>query len=149
MVIVIVAVIYAIVYVQQGRRYVPVMYPGRRVGSRMSMPVKGTLPLMVKPGWHDPASSSQVPSLLVPAIIAQLLCQFLHAAIAKFATSTQQIFSNWRGHLLSAVFRDGRKLYFLLYGRKCSPAKIMVRISEESRRADPGPLIRGAPPKIT
>jgi preprotein translocase subunit SecY len=32
-------VIFAIVFVQQGQRNVPVMYPGRRVGSRMSMPV--------------------------------------------------------------------------------------------------------------
>nr|AKQ05163.1 preprotein translocase subunit, preprotein translocase subunit SecY [uncultured Chloroflexi bacterium Rifle_16ft_4_minimus_26684] len=42
-----VATIFAIVFVQEGRRNVPVMYPGRRVGNRMSMPVKGTLPLMV------------------------------------------------------------------------------------------------------
>jgi len=40
-------IIFAIVFVQQGRRNVPVMYPGRRMGNRMSMPVKGTLPLMV------------------------------------------------------------------------------------------------------
>jgi len=39
--------ILAIVFVQEGRRHVPVMYPGRRVGNRMSMPVKGSLPLMV------------------------------------------------------------------------------------------------------
>ncbi|MBU0512943.1 MAG: preprotein translocase subunit SecY, partial [Chloroflexi bacterium] len=37
-------IIFVIVYVQQGQRNIPVMYPGRRVGSRMSMPVKGTLP---------------------------------------------------------------------------------------------------------
>ena len=38
--IVIVLVIFAIVFVQQGRRNVPVMYPGRRMGNRMSMPVR-------------------------------------------------------------------------------------------------------------
>ena len=37
--VVIVLTVLAIVYVQQGRRNVPVMYPGRRVGNRMSMPV--------------------------------------------------------------------------------------------------------------
>jgi len=37
----------AIVFVQQGRRNVPVMYPGRRIGQRQSMPVKGNLPLQV------------------------------------------------------------------------------------------------------
>ena len=37
----------AIVFVQQGRRNVPVLYPGRRMGNRQSMPVKGNLPLQV------------------------------------------------------------------------------------------------------
>jgi preprotein translocase subunit SecY len=46
-VVLLVLTIFAIVFVQQGRRNVPVMYPGRRMGNRMSMPVKGTLPLMV------------------------------------------------------------------------------------------------------
>src|SRR3990172_7367295 len=45
--VIMVLTIFVIVYVQQGRRNVPVMYPGRRMGNRMSMPVKGTLPLMV------------------------------------------------------------------------------------------------------
>jgi preprotein translocase subunit SecY len=39
---IIILTVFAIVYVQQGRRNVPVMYPGRRMGNRMSMPVKGT-----------------------------------------------------------------------------------------------------------
>jgi preprotein translocase subunit SecY len=45
--------IFAIVFVQQGRRNIPVLYPGRRVGARMSMPVRGTLPLMVNTGDPD------------------------------------------------------------------------------------------------
>ncbi len=61
--------IFAIVFVQQGRRNVPVMYPGRRVGNRMSMPVKGTLPLMVNMAGMIPLIFAQ--SLLTfPAIIA-------------------------------------------------------------------------------
>ncbi len=61
--------IFAIVYVQQGRRNVPVMYPGRRVGNRMSMPVKGTLPLMVNMAGMIPLIFAQ--SLLTfPAILA-------------------------------------------------------------------------------
>ena len=59
MALVMVAVIFAIVYVQQGRRNVPVMYPGRRVGNRMSMPVKGTLAVDGQPGRHDPANLCQ------------------------------------------------------------------------------------------
>jgi len=47
MIVIIVLTVFAIVIVQQGRRNVPVMYPGRRVGNRMSMPVKASLPLMV------------------------------------------------------------------------------------------------------
>ncbi|MEN4099441.1 MAG: hypothetical protein ROW52_05915, partial [Anaerolineaceae bacterium] len=35
-----VLIIFAIVFVQQGRRNVPVLFPGRRVGNRMSMPVR-------------------------------------------------------------------------------------------------------------
>src|SRR3990172_8990254 len=61
---VIVLVIFAIVFVQQGRRNVPVMYPGRRMGSRMSMPVKGTLPLMVNL------------SGMIPLIFASAILQF-------------------------------------------------------------------------
>ena len=46
--IVLVAItVFAIVVVTQGRRNVPVMYPGRRIGRRQSMPVRGSLPLLV------------------------------------------------------------------------------------------------------
>jgi preprotein translocase subunit SecY len=64
------ATIFVIVYVQEGRRNVPVMYPGRRVGNRMSMPVKGTLPLMVNMAGMIPLIFAQ--SLLTfPAVVAQ------------------------------------------------------------------------------
>ena len=43
----IVAVIFLIIIVQQGRRNIPVMYPGRRIGFRQAMPVRANLPLMV------------------------------------------------------------------------------------------------------
>jgi preprotein translocase subunit SecY len=45
--VVIVAVIFMIIIVQQGRRNIPVMYPGRRIGFRQAMPVRANLPLMV------------------------------------------------------------------------------------------------------
>ena len=76
MVVVMVAVIYAIVYVQQGRRYVPVMYPGRRVGNRMSMPVKGTLPLMVNLAG------------MIPLIFASAILQFPAIIASYFVNST-------------------------------------------------------------
>jgi preprotein translocase subunit SecY len=37
----------AVIIVQQGRRNIPVMYPGRRIGFRQAMPVRANLPLMV------------------------------------------------------------------------------------------------------
>lgn len=72
-VIVIILTVLAIVYVQQGRRNVPVMYPGRRVGNRMSMPVKGTMPLMVNL------------SGMIPLIFASAILQF-PAVVAGFLT---------------------------------------------------------------
>ena len=63
------AIIFAIVVVQQGRRNVPVMYPGRRVGRGMSMPVKGTLPLMVNMAGMIPLIFAQS-ILTFPAVLA-------------------------------------------------------------------------------
>jgi preprotein translocase subunit SecY len=101
MIVVMVAVIYAIVYVQQGRRYVPVMYPGRRVGSRMSMPVKGTLPLMVNLAGMIPLIFASA-ILQFPAIIASYFVNSTNAAVAKFASATQVTF-------------NGGWLYYVLY----------------------------------
>src|SRR5512136_193016 len=101
MVVVMVATIYAIVYVQQGRRFVPVMYPGRRVGSRMSMPVKGTLPLMVNLAGMIPLIFASA-ILQFPSIIASYFVNSSNASVAKFATATQATF-------------NGGWVYYLLY----------------------------------
>lgn len=84
--------IFAIVFVQQGRRNVTVMYPGRRVGSRMSMPVKGTLPLMVNMAGMIPLIFAQ--SLLTfPAMLASF---FIHSPVSWVTNAAVQIqnFSN-------------------------------------------------------
>ncbi len=96
---VIVLTVYAIVYVTLGRRNVPVMYPGRRMGSRMSMPVKGTLPLMVNLSGMIPLIFASA-ILQFPAIIAGFFLQSPNAAVAAFANSTTQFFNgtgtnNW------------------------------------------------------
>ena len=52
--VIVVLTVFAIVFVQQGRRNVPVMYPGRRMGNRQCMPVRGNLPLQGEHGRHDP-----------------------------------------------------------------------------------------------
>jgi preprotein translocase subunit SecY len=84
-------VIFAIVYVQQGRRNIPVMYPGRRVGTRMSMPVKGTLPLMINMAGMIPIIFAQ--SLLTfPSIIASFFTNIQNQGIANFAIQVQNLF---------------------------------------------------------
>lgn len=91
MVIVIVATIFAIVYVQQGRRNVPVMYPGRRVGNRMSMPVKASLPLMVNMAGMIPLIFASA-ILQFPAILASYFATDPTAGYYNFAVSVQQTF---------------------------------------------------------
>ncbi len=84
--------IFAIVYVQQGRRNIPVMYPGRRVGNRMSMPVKGTLPLMVNMAGMIPLIFAQ--SLLTfPAIVASFFTGSSVTWVANLSNSIYQTFS--------------------------------------------------------
>lgn len=86
-----VGIIFAIVFVQQGRRNVPVMYPGRRMGNRMSLPVKGTLPLMVNMAGMIPIIFAQ--SLLTfPAIIAGFFIQSKTPWVANFATGVNNVF---------------------------------------------------------
>ncbi len=98
-VVIIVLTVLAIVYVQQGRRNVPVMYPGRRVGNRMSMPVKGTLPLMVNLSGMIPLIFASA-ILQFPAIIASYFTQNTNPAVADFFLGVQNFFgatgtSNW------------------------------------------------------
>jgi preprotein translocase subunit SecY len=101
-VVIMILIIFAIVFVQQGRRNVPVMYPGRRVGNRMSMPVKGTLPLMVNMAGMIPIIFAQ--SLLTfPAIIASFFLQSETLWVANLANSIQNIFGG------------GSSYYWLLY----------------------------------
>lgn len=83
--------IFAIVFVQQGQRNVPVMYPGRRVGNRMSMPVKGTLPLRVNMAGMIPLIFAQ--SLLTfPAIIASFFAASQTAWVSNLAINVQNTF---------------------------------------------------------
>lgn len=86
-----VATIFAIVYVQEGRRHVPVMYPGRRVGNRMSMPVKGTLPLMVNMAGMIPLIFAQS-ILTLPAVVAQFFIGSGNATVASIAFWLQSTF---------------------------------------------------------
>ncbi len=91
MVVTIVLTIFAIVYVQQGRRNVPVMYPGRRVGNRMSMPVKASLPLMVNMAGMIPLIFASA-ILQFPAILASYFATDPTAFYYNFAVSVQNTF---------------------------------------------------------
>lgn len=81
--------IFAIVYVQQGRRNVPVLFPGRRVGNRMSMPVKSNLPLMVNMAGMIPLIFAQT-FLSFPALIASY---FIKGRTDGFFYGVYQMFS--------------------------------------------------------
>ncbi|MFZ3071420.1 MAG: preprotein translocase subunit SecY [Anaerolineaceae bacterium] len=84
--LILVVTIFAIVYVQQGRRNVPVMFPGRRIGNRMSMPVRSNLPLMVNMAG------------MIPIIFAQSFLTF-PAILASFFVNSKAVWlanaSNW------------------------------------------------------
>ena len=100
-VVVIVLTILAIVFVQQGRRNVPVMYPGRRMGNRQSMPVKGNLPLQVNMAGMIPIIFAQS-ILSFPAIIAQLFTGSQLEWVRNVATWVSQTFggqSDWYGFM--------------------------------------------------
>lgn len=84
--------IFAIVYVQEGRRHVPVMFPGRRVGSRMSMPVKSTVPLMVNMAGMIPIIFAQS-IMTFPTILASFFNNSEVAWLRNFAIGVQNVLS--------------------------------------------------------
>lgn len=109
-IVVIIATIFAIVFVQQGRRNVPVMYPGRRVGNRMSMPVKGTLPLMVNLAGMIPLIFASA-LLQFPAIVASYFLNSETEWVRNMATSIQSFFNpglggidSWGYYLIYFLF---------------------------------------------
>ncbi|HSO27911.1 MAG TPA: preprotein translocase subunit SecY [Anaerolineales bacterium] len=100
--IITVLTIFAIVFVQQGRRNVPVMYPGRRVGNRMSMPVKGTLPLMVNMAG------------MIPLIFAQALLSF-PAILASFFINSQTVWVSNLARSVTNTFNGQGAAYWIMY----------------------------------
>jgi preprotein translocase subunit SecY len=105
-IVVIVLTIFAIVYIQQGRRNVPVMYPGRRMGNRMSMPVKGTLPLMVNLAGMIPLIFASA-ILQFPAIIASYFLNSTNAGVHAFAQGVETALGGGTG--------SSSWVYWLLY----------------------------------
>jgi preprotein translocase subunit SecY len=90
--ILLVLIIFAIVFVQQGRRNVPVLFPGRRVGNRMSMPVRSNLPLMVNMAGMIPLIFAQS-ILTFPAIVASYFLQAEGEFLRNLAGGIYRTFS--------------------------------------------------------
>ena len=85
--------IFVIIFVQQGRRNVPVLFPGRRVGNRMSMPVKSNLPLMINLAGMIPLIFAQT-ILSLPGIIAQFFINSNTTWLANMASWMQNTFNS-------------------------------------------------------
>ncbi len=85
--------VFAIVVVTQGRRNVPVMYPGRRIGRRQSMPVRGSLPLLVNMAGMIPIIFASA-ILSFPAILAQFFTSSQTQWVRNIALGMQDLFAN-------------------------------------------------------
>jgi preprotein translocase subunit SecY len=95
--VIVVLTVLVIVFVQQGRRNVPVMYPGRRMGNRQSMPVRGNLPLQVNMAGMIPVIFAQS-ILTFPAIIAQFFVASANTGVKNGAIWVANLFggqSDW------------------------------------------------------
>lgn len=99
-IILLVLIIFAIIFVQQGRRNVPVLFPGRRMGNRMSMPVKSNLPLMVNMAG------------MIPLIFAQSFLTF-PAIVASYFTANP---TPWVANLALGIYNtfSGQNLWYAL-----------------------------------
>jgi preprotein translocase subunit SecY len=90
--VVIVAVIFLIIIVQQGRRNIPVMYPGRRIGFRQAMPVRANLPLMVNMAG------------MIPLIFAGTFISMPSVAVGWIVQAVPDT-SNWLNIAATSVMR--------------------------------------------
>jgi preprotein translocase subunit SecY len=100
---VLVLTIFAIVFVQQGRRNVPVLFPGRRMGNRMSMPVRSNLPLMVNMAGMIPLIFAQT-ILSFPALVASYFTAAKTEWWANFNTSVYNLFSSTTGWFYPTLY---------------------------------------------
>ncbi|HJO33274.1 MAG TPA: preprotein translocase subunit SecY, partial [Anaerolineales bacterium] len=85
--------VFAIVVVTQGRRNVPVMYPSRRIGRRQSMPVRGSLPLLVNMAGMIPIIFASA-ILSFPAILAQFFTSSQTQWVRNIALGMHDLFAN-------------------------------------------------------
>ncbi|HSN95194.1 MAG TPA: preprotein translocase subunit SecY [Anaerolineaceae bacterium] len=91
--VLLVAIVFAIVYVTAGRRNVPVMFPGRRIGNRMSMPVRSNLPLMVNMAGMIPIIFAQS-FLTFPVILSSFFLASKSLGVQNVANWFQTAFGS-------------------------------------------------------
>jgi preprotein translocase subunit SecY len=110
MIVILALTIFAIVFVQQGRRNVPVLFPGRRVGNRMSMPVRSNLPLLVNMAGMIPLIFAQT-ILSFPALIASY---FIKGKTTGFWYGVYTLFSGsgWLYPILYFLFVVGFTFFY-------------------------------------
>jgi preprotein translocase subunit SecY len=101
-VFIMVLTIFAIVYVQEGRRNVRVIYPGRMVGRRRAMRGESSLPLMVNMAG------------MIPLIFGQSLLTF-PAVLAQFIIGSENATINNIGLWLRNTFGGFSSTYWILY----------------------------------
>jgi len=101
--VILVLIIFAIVFVQQGRRNVPVLFPGRRMGNRMSMPVRSNLPLMVNMAGMIPLIFAQT-ILSFPALVASYFTRAETAWWANFNQGVYDLFSSTTGWFYPTLY---------------------------------------------
>ncbi len=105
MLVITVATIFAIIYVQQGRRNVPVIYKGRMIGRRMTMSTRTYLPLMVNMAG------------MIPLIFAQSILTFPAVFGSFFLNSGTPFLKNLSTTLTTLFGGEGgffNIMYFLL-----------------------------------
>jgi len=92
MTIILALTVFVIIFIQEGRRNVPVLFPGRRVGNRMSMPVRSNLPLRVNLAGMIPLIFAQT-ILSLPGILAQFFINSQTEWLANMASWLQRTFN--------------------------------------------------------
>lgn len=102
MVIVTVLTIFAIIYVQQGRRNVPIIYKGRMIGRRMTMSTKTYLPLMINMAG------------MIPLIFAQSILTF-PAVFGSFFLNSGTPFIKSMAESLTALFGGQGAFFNIMY----------------------------------
>ena len=103
-ILVVIALILVVIYMQMGRRNIAVMYPGRRVGFRASQPLKSDLPLMAGMAGIFPVLTVQGLLTLPIFVTVPLLCS---------GNPSLQAFAAGLGDFLSTA-NPGYWLVFLL-----------------------------------